>query len=223
MKMFYFTDAMCSWCYGFSPVIKKLKENYSDIDLQIVSGGYLPGNKEVMTAEFEAFLEYHWKNVNLRSGQYFDFSKKFISETFCYDTEPSGRALAVIQKLMPDQDFEFLSLMQKSFYAEGKDITNDRVLAGLAEEMGIYQEVFLENFHSQEMKRKTVQGFEFSRQLGVQSFPTLLTLNNGSVQVVSPGFQAFDCLKVIFDELIKNTMATEPIGRQSCKDGFCEY
>lgn len=93
MKMFYFTDAMCSWCYGFSPVVKKLKENHPEIDLQIISGGFSPGSKQVVTEEYKDFLEYHWTNVNLRSGQYFDHSMKFVSDTFRYDTEPSSCAL----------------------------------------------------------------------------------------------------------------------------------
>jgi putative protein-disulfide isomerase len=221
MKMFYFTDAMCSWCYGFSPVVKKLRENYPDIDLQIISGGYSPGNREVVTDRFKDFLQYHWRNVNLRSGQPFDYSKKFITEAFRYDTEPSSRALTVIQKLLPNQDFEFLSLMQRSFYAEGKDITNETVLVGLAEEMGIKREVFLENFNSQELKRKTVQGFQFSRQLGVQGFPTLLTLENGVVKIITRGFQTYDSLAVIIDDWFRQILASDLTSGPSCADGSC--
>lgn len=125
MKMFYFTDAMCSWCYGFSPVIKQLKNEYPEIDLQIISGGFSPGSKQKVDEEYKDFLEFHWNNVNQRSGQYFDHSMKFVSDTFQYDTEPSSRALTTIQQLIPNKDFEFLSLLQVSFYVEGKDITDE--------------------------------------------------------------------------------------------------
>ncbi|WP_395973982.1 hypothetical protein [Chryseobacterium cucumeris] len=67
---------------------------------------------------------------------------KFVSDSFHYDTEPSSRALVVVQRFLPEKDFEFLSLMQKSFYVEGKDITNDGVLAELAEELGIEKKLF---------------------------------------------------------------------------------
>jgi len=222
MKMFYFTDAMCSWCYGFSPTVKKLKENYKDIDLQIISGGFSPGTTEVVTDEYKAFLEYHWHNVNLRSGQYFDHSMKFLSETFCYDTEPSSRALTVMQELCPDRDFEFLSLLQTSFYVEGKDITNEAVLAGLAEEFGADRNVFLERFNAEEMKRKTHQGFMFSRQLGVRGFPTLLTLENGIVKVIAHGFMDYGSLKVVIDDWLRNVTVSESSSGPSCTDDSCE-
>lgn len=218
--MYYFTDPMCSWCYGFSPEVKKLKENYKDIDLEIISGGFSPYSKQVVDEEYKYFLAYHWNNVNARSGQFFDHSMKFISDSFRYDTEPSSRALMVIKELFPKQDFEFLCLMQKAFYVEGKDITNDVVLAGLAEEIGIEKPVFLERFHSEEMKLKTNQGFQFSRQLGVQGFPTLLTLENGIVKVITRGFQDYDNLKIVVDKWL-NSIPQKSNG-QFCSGDTCE-
>ncbi|MCC3215608.1 DsbA family protein [Chryseobacterium sp. X308] len=222
MKLYYFTDPMCSWCYGFSPVMKKLKESYPDIDLQIISGGFAPGSTQKVTKEYKDFLAYHWRSVSLRSGQYFDHSMKFVSDSFHYDTEPSSRALVVVQRFLPEKDFEFLSLMQKSFYVEGKDITNDGVLAELAEELGIEKKTFLEGFHSEEIKLKTAQGFQFSRQLGVKGFPTLLTLENGTVKVLTHGFQSFESLKEIIEERLTTMFIPESFSGQSCSDISCE-
>lgn len=220
--MFYFTDPMCSWCYGFSPTINQIRENYSNIDLQIISGGFAPFSKQVVDDEYREFLEYHWQNVNMRSGQPFDHAMKFVSDTFRYDTEPSSRALVVVQSLLPGKDFEYLSLMQKAFYVKGLDITKDEVLAGLAEEIGVDKRVFLTSLNSDDMKRKTIQGFEFSRQLGVQGFPTLLTIDNGSVKVISRGFQIYDVLKMVIDEQLANQSAVEPALGQSCSGDSCE-
>lgn len=220
--MYYFTDPMCSWCYGFSPAVKKLKENYENIDLEIISGGFSPYSQQVVDDEYKDFLIYHWKNVNARSGQFFDHSMKFISESFRYDTEPSSRALMVIKELLPKQDFEFLSLMQKAFYVEGKDITNDIILAELANEMGVEVNVFLERFHSEEMKLKTNQGFQFSRQLGVQGFPTLLALENGATKAIARGFQDYTSLKTTVDNWLKSAAVTEQHDGQSCSGSSCE-
>ena len=222
MRMYYFTDAMCSWCWGFSPAIKKLKENYPGIDLQIISGGFSPGSMQLITDEYRSFLEYHWRNVHARSGQPFDHSMKFATNTFRYDTEPASRALIVIQRLLPGKDFEFLSLMQKSFYAEGKDITNDRVLVDLAEASGVNKDIFLADFHSEEMTRKTRQGFQFSRQLGVQGFPTLLTLEFGSIKIITHGFQTYDHLKVLVDNWLENISGSQAVNGQSCSEASCD-
>jgi putative protein-disulfide isomerase len=201
--------------------MKKLKENYPNIDLQIISGGFAPGSKQKVTKEYKDFLEYHWRNVSLCSGQYFDHSMKFISDNFYYDTEPSSRALVVVQGFLPEKDFEFLSLMQKAFYVEGKDITNDEVLAELAEEIDVDKNVFLESFHSEEMKWKTAQGFQFSKQLGVKGFPTLLTFENGIVKILTHGFQPFESLKEIIEETMTTMFIPESVYGQSCSDISC--
>lgn len=220
--MYYFTDPMCSWCYGFSPAVKKLKENYQNIDLEIISGGFAPYSQQIVDDEYKDFLAFHWNNVRARSGQFFDHSMKFISESFRYDTEPSSRALMVIKEMLPKQDFEFLSLMQKAFYVDGKDITNDEVLAGLAEEFCITRPVFLERFHSEEMKLKTNQGFQFSRQLGVQGFPTLLTVENGNVKVITRGFLDYDSLKVLVDNWLNKQTGLKSGNGLSCSGDTCE-
>ena len=42
--LWYFADPMCSWCWGFSPVIARVKEEYGDrIRLSLNLGGLRPG------------------------------------------------------------------------------------------------------------------------------------------------------------------------------------
>lgn len=222
MKMYYFTDPMCSWCYGFSPIVKKLKEEYPQIELEIISGGFSPFSTQQVDKDYKKFLEFHWTNVNKVSGQYFNHEMKFVSDSFQYDSEPSSRALVVMQQLIPGKHFEFLSLMQKSFYVEGKDITNENILAELSAQMGVEKSIFLECFHSQEMKHKTIQGFELSKQLGVKGFPTLLTLENDTVKMVTYGFTPFDKLKTIIDYQFQNLISTEK-NTASCSDNSCGF
>lgn len=223
MKVYYFTDPMCSWCYGFSPIVKKLKENYPEIDLQIVSGGFSPSSKQKVDEEYREFLLFHWKNVEARSGQYFNHAMKFVSDTFCYDTEPSSRALTVMQTLVPGQDFEYLSLMQTAFYADGNDITDGDVLAQLATKLGANYDAFLVSFNSDEMKLKTRQGFQFSRRLGVRGFPTMLNLQDGKVTILTRGFATFDELKPIIDAQMASLATSEAGDTPSCIDGTCAY
>lgn len=87
--------------------------------------------------------------------------------------------------------------------------------------MGIDRNLFLKNFNSDEMKRKTVQGFEFSRQLGVKGFPTLLTLENGAVKIISHGFQSLETLKPVIDSYLKTVITAEAAYGQSCDDTCC--
>ena len=84
---------MCSWCYGFAPVIAALAERFEDrLPLQIVMGGLRAGNAEPMRAEDKDYIRGAWTQVDAATGQPFDMSF-FDRESFVYDTEPACRAV----------------------------------------------------------------------------------------------------------------------------------
>ena len=40
--LIYCYDAYCGWCYGFSPVVKKIADNYkSRLHIEVLSGGMI--------------------------------------------------------------------------------------------------------------------------------------------------------------------------------------
>ena len=48
--LWYFADPMCSWCWGFSPAIDVLRDEYRDrIKIALVLGGLRPGETTSMT------------------------------------------------------------------------------------------------------------------------------------------------------------------------------
>ena len=51
-RLVYFADPMCSWCYGFAPVVSVLAERFEErMPLQVVMGGLRAGNAAPMRAE----------------------------------------------------------------------------------------------------------------------------------------------------------------------------
>src|SRR5690606_41305800 len=45
VKIIYVYDAICGWCFGFSPTMAKIKENYkTEIEFDVVSCGIKLGN-----------------------------------------------------------------------------------------------------------------------------------------------------------------------------------
>ncbi|HVE60446.1 MAG TPA: hypothetical protein VNA26_01410, partial [Chitinophagaceae bacterium] len=40
--VYYCYDALCGWCYGFSPVMKKIEQEYKDqVSFDVLSGGMI--------------------------------------------------------------------------------------------------------------------------------------------------------------------------------------
>jgi putative protein-disulfide isomerase len=56
--LWYFADPMCSWCWGFSPVIETLRDAYRDrMKIALVLGGLRPGETAPLTATGRGCVE----------------------------------------------------------------------------------------------------------------------------------------------------------------------
>jgi putative protein-disulfide isomerase len=173
-RLVYFADPMCSWCYGFSPVIAALAERFEDrLPLDLVMGGLRAGNTEPMRAEDKDYIRSAWTRVGAASGQPFDFSF-FDREGFLYDTEPACRAVVTARRLLPRMALPFMARIQQAFYAENRDMTATEEIAGVAEEAGFDRAAFNAAFDAAETRNETFRDFLTAQSLGIHGFPTLI-------------------------------------------------
>lgn len=191
----YFGDPMCSWCYGFEPVLRGVKEHFGErLPIGIVLGGLRPGTQRAMSSMERDQVRKHWDSVKAATSQKFDYSF-FDRGRFVYDTEPACRAVIVYRRTQPDFAQEFFANLQIAFYADGKNITKPDVLATLADEHGYNAEAFLQAFHDMTAREETARDFQISQEAGVEGFPTLMA---GSMmdgyQVAAHGFRPLDGL-----------------------------
>ena len=172
--LWYFADPMCSWCWGFSPVIETVRETYRDrMAIALVLGGLRPGETTPMTAAAREDIFHHWHQVHARTGQAFHFENA-LSDGFVYDTEPASRAVVAMGSLDPTLTFPLFKTIQAAFYAEGRDVTQTRVLADLTTVLGVHASTFLRTFDSEDARTKTRAHFRQARRAGIRGFPTLL-------------------------------------------------
>jgi len=198
--LIYFSDPMCSWCYGFSPVIAEIRRTYGRaLPIRLVMGGLRPGTETVMTDEAKAEIRGHWEHVREAAGV--PFSPDAMSAPdFRYDTDPAARAVVRVRREDPDQALAYLGRVQRAFYAEGQDVTRPEVLADLAIEHGIDRAAFLDGFEADDLKQETWADYGVSQRAGVRGFPTLVggPDANGVYGVVTRGFQpGADVLSVL--------------------------
>lgn len=193
-RLIYFADPMCSWCYGFSPVISEIQRTFGDrLPIQLVMGGLRPGVEEPMSEQARASLRTHWPQITEASGQPFDYAV-LDRENFVYDTDPAARAVVLMRRASPDLALAYLMRVQTAFYAQNQDITSAEVLAELAADMGVSREVFLELFETPQARQETWQDYAVSQRAGVTGFPTLVGGPNeeGAFGVVTRGFAPVD-------------------------------
>ena len=195
-------DPMCSWCWGFSPAVEAMAEEYAGrAPVFPIAGGLRPLTAQPMNDAAKAEIRHHWEDVGKASGQPFDFSF-FERDGFVYDTEPACRALVTVRSLKPEAALPYLASMHQAFYAENRDITDPDVLADLAEEAGVGRPAFAAAFPSRQMIYLTAGDFFRSQSLGVSGFPTTVLRTGEKLSLLSSGFRPFEDLKPHLDQWV---------------------
>ena len=203
-NILYVADPMCSWCWGFSPVIEEVLSQYRDrMVFKLLVGGLRPGNTERFDHHKRSDILGHWHSVHERTGQPFNFSFQ-MGPDFVYNTEPASRAIVVVRRLAPLQALPFFNRVQEAFYVHNANVTQETILAALASDQGIDRSQFLDLFRSADLMQEVWDEFDYSRQLGVSGFPTLLAQNERETMALSHGYQTFELLNPVLERWLND-------------------
>jgi putative protein-disulfide isomerase len=197
----YINDPLCSWCYGFAPEIKKIREKYlQHADFRMIVGGLRPDGDKPLSDEMREFLRIHWEEIHQRTGQAFSFD--ILKSDFIYNTEPPCRAVVTMRKLKPEKEFDFYLEVQKAFYSENKNIHDPETYAAIAARLGENGEEFKKLFSSEEIKKETLNDFSLSESLGVYGYPAVLVKKRDKIKAITKGYDTFKRLEKKLDKLI---------------------
>ncbi len=197
--LWYFADPMCSWCWGFAPVISAIREIYQDrVKVALTLGGLRPGTTEPMTPAARAEILHHWHDVQRMTGQPFAFEGA-LPEGFVYDTEPPSRAVIAVGDINAEAVFPYFKSVQEAFYARGKDVTRPETLATLAQEHNIEPAVFLGRFDSDDIREKTRSHFRIAREAGVRGFPTVILQHGTGGTLLTDGYRPLAELQPVIE------------------------
>ena len=207
--LIYFSDPMCSWCYGFSPVIEQIRTTFGrSLPIRVIMGGLRPGTETPMTVEAKLEVGEHWVHVHEATGLPFD-GAGMSAPGFVYDTDPAARAVVVARREGEEMAAAFLARTQRAFYAEGRDVTKEETLGELAAELGFERETFLESWSAEEAKQETWRDYAIAQRAGVTGFPTLVAGPNeeGVYGVVTRGFAPGDAVIGVLKEWLERIAA----------------
>lgn len=210
LHFIYFADPMCSWCYGFGPVIGALTKQFEGrLGLRLVMGGLRPGETRPMREKDLDYLRSAWAQVAEASGQPFDHDF-FSRETFTYDTEPACRAVVTMRSRAPEKALAFASRVSSAFYAANRDVTDAEVLADIAAEAGEDRAAFLADLTSAEARNETFRDFMTAKEAGVEGFPLLAAGRRSTgYALITHGFRPLHGLpEAIEDWLAKGAPVT---------------
>lgn len=201
-RLLYFGDPMCSWCWGITNHLDKIKNEFANqIGFELILGGLRPGGGDQWTPSFREMIKGHWRHVQEASGQPFDYSF-FEREEFNYNTEPSARAVRVVRDLAPDKEWLFYKSLQHLFYAKNQDISDIKVMLNLCKELSIDATQFETLFLSPGYKQLVIQDFSRARQFGISGFPSVVLQKGEEYFAVARGYSSFEQMKMNVDSIL---------------------
>jgi putative protein-disulfide isomerase len=176
-KLYYCYDALCGWCYGFSPVITKFHEHHPELPIRVVSGGMITGERIGPIGEVVGYIKQAYKVVEERCGVTFGpgFLRGILDEgTAVFTSLPAAVAMTIFREERPDEQLAFAAELQRAIYYDGIRPLDDAAYGQRASKFGLDGDKFLENMAAAKYVARAEDDFRLSRGFGVVGFPTVL-------------------------------------------------
>lgn len=189
--LIFVIDPMCSWCWGFHPIIKALREKHStSYKFSLVVGGLRTKAQMAWTEQSKSYLAQNWNAVQQQTQQPFNFAL-LNKDTFDYDTYPACKAIVSVRELWGDDaSFEYLEKVQEGFYAKGEDTTSLEVLLNYVED----EKKFLEFYKSERAELLMQHDFSKARSMGANAFPSVVKIDETGHMCCSQGYQSLESI-----------------------------
>ncbi len=183
--LYYIHDPMCSWCWGFRRVRDEVFDAVKkQVKIEYILGGLAPDTDVVMPADMQQSIRSNWQRIQQEiPGTEFNYD----FWTQCQprrSTYPACRAIIAarmqqteLKKRSLEEDM--LLAIQQAYYRDAKNPSDQSTLLELAENIGLGLEQFSDDIQSEACQKTLMKEIEFSREIGVHSFPSLVYTKQG--------------------------------------------
>lgn len=208
--LIYCYDAYCGWCYGFSPVIKKIADDYADrLQFEILSGGMILPEQPMHISAIAEYISKAYHRVEELTG--IKFGNDFLwhihhpdKSDWFLNSEKPAIAMCIFKQAFPDRIFEFASDLQYALNYEGRDLTDDEAYRHLLEKYHIPPDEFYKKLHSDDFKKEAYDEFALIKRWKIGGFPAVLIQTpDGGIRLMASGFMPYEDLHSKMDTFLQ--------------------
>lgn len=210
IKLLYFTDPICSSCWGIEPELRKLKQEYGAyFDIEYRMGGLLKswddyGGSDVNGPESVA---QHWDEAGVHYQMPIDGD--VWKEDPLHSSYPPSIAFKAAQLQGNHKAAQFLRRIKEMVFMEKKNITKTEHLVQAATDAGLDVDLF-EYDYQHKAKQLFEEDLLMAREWGVRGYPTIYFMDGDDNRFKVYGskpYQVYEqaLLKLLPREVIKNT------------------
>lgn len=213
-KIYYITDPLCVWCYGFAPVMEQVQQKWGKkAELVIMTGGMFADADEGSFAKVGKPIRDEYEEVARKTGVKFGprFLKEVLPSTSVRCTSViAAQALTVFKKQFPAQQLAFLHAIQHAIFESGLRPDDVEGIAALAVPFGADKDAFAKSMRKKKTVEETEDEFMDVADLEVEGFPTLALQRDEDLYFVFYGCADFATIDQALTE-VSQSAAAEPI------------
>lgn len=173
-RLYYVHDPMCSWCWAFEPTRRRLFEALAGrVEIRRLLGGLAPDSDQPMAPEMRHMLQQTWQRIQQvvpGTGFNFDFWRDNEPRRSTY---PANRAVIAARLQGEPYDAKMTARIQRAYYLEAKNPSNDEILIALAADLGLDADRFAADLAAESTQQHLLDEIRHGRALGIDSFPSL--------------------------------------------------
>jgi len=208
VHILYFTDPICSSCWGIEPQLRRLKLEYgTQFDIEYRMGGLLPSWEVYNSGSISkpSDVAHHWDEVSLH------YEMPIDGDVWLEDPLPSSYPPSIAFKAAQIQDEKkailFLRRIREMVFLEKKNITKWEHLESAAKQVGLDPRKMKADYEGK-AKDMFQEDMDLARSLNVRSFPTMIFSDADQQRLVLKGVRPYEqfeqTLLALFPEAKKN-------------------
>lgn len=193
IRAVYFTDPICSSCWGIEGQLRKLKLEYGhELIIDYRMGGLLPSfdnNYKSGGITKPVDVAVHWDHAS-------DYYQMPIDGNIWLEdplssSYPPSIAFKAAQLQSEEKAVVFLRIMREKLFLQKKNISKWEVIVDVARISGL-DVTRLKNDYEGNAKTLFDEDLNLSREMGVRGFPTIYFFNREGLQDVVSGSKPYD-------------------------------
>jgi predicted DsbA family dithiol-disulfide isomerase len=203
IEIYVFIDPLCPECWAMEPIIKKLQIEYGQLfSLKHVLSGKLSSLNKGKNKNYENMAQ-AWERTASRSGMSCDgslwidnpISSPHSASIAIKAAELQGRRLAIF----------FLRKLQELLFLEKQDISDLKILAECAREIGLDVDEFKKDITSASAAKSFQCDLKITSEMDVSEIPTLVFFNQNIEEegIKISGFYPYEVYVNILEDMLK--------------------
>lgn len=220
VKVIYYTDPICSSCWGIEPQLRKLKLEYGNaLEIEYRMGGLLPDwsyNSGGISKPYD--VAHHWDEVS----SYYDMpiDGDVWLEDPLNSSYPPSIAFKAAQMQDNDKAILFLREIREMVFLQKKNIAKWEHLETAAKKVGLNVQQLKTDYEGK-ARELFQEDLKLGKKLGVRGFPTMFFVDEKGNKEFVYGSKPYSFYEVAVLKLAPTAVKTEY--KKSWEELFAKY